>query len=621
MLRMKSISVRIAVNAAVLVLIICIGIGMLAYKNGSSAVMEEVERALLMQAKQASEYIESRFEVQLSVLEAIAARPEITSMDWETQRAVLQSEVQRLPQFLEIAIVGRDGIARYRDGTTANLGDRSYVIAALQGKNAISDLIVSRVTNSVVLMYAVPIRNNGQVVGVLIGRRDGTALSDVTDSLGFGAHGWAYVVGGNGALLAYPDRQMVLDQVNIFSDTGVLSKAGKALKDFGLGKQGVVRYSLDDGAARLVGLAPISTTGWTIAVGAMESDVLTNVYVLRTLLMGLSVLFILLGVIMAVLMGRLVARPLRQVQEVIEVVADGDLTKQVQLKARDEVGRMAIAVNRTVESMHKAMTMVQSATMELAGTSEEMAAASQEISASVEEVASTTNQFASTLDGLNANAQEVSNTVQDVSQRVVLGEQALVEIVEQVTELRNNTQTLAQEVVDLGSLSGQIGNIVNVISAIAEQTNLLALNAAIEAARAGDHGRGFAVVADEVRTLAEQSAKATAEITSLIHKIQDGISKTVTGMNVGAGNAEKALSSVSESGRILRSILEAIENTVAQVQEISSGLTQINNNGHEIASATEEQAASMEQIASSAQNLTDMGARLTELVKQFKLQA
>lgn len=618
MLKVRSIALRISFYAAALILLVCVALGVMAYWGGSSAVVEEVEQALVTQALQASEYLESRFDVNLSILEAIAARPELISMDWESQRAVLESEIKRLPQFLDLAVVTRDGIAHYRDGSIADLGDRAYVRAAFNGERAVSDLIISRVTNSAVFMYAVPISENGEVRGALIARRAGTALSDVTDSLGFGDNGWAYIINQEGALLAYPERELVLDQVNLFTHQA-FSGAGRAIQHFGLGRAGVIRYALDDGEVRLVGLAPIPSTGWTIAVGALESEILTNVQGLRVLITAASALALGLGVLVAVVLGRQVANPLKRVQTVIEAVADGDLTQEVQVHSADEVGRVAAALNRTVNRMRDAISLVHSATVELSGTSAEMAAASQEVSASVEEVASTTNQFASHLHSLNQKAQAVGGTVQNVSEQAVQGEQALEEIVVQMTELRRGTQDLADEVGDLGALSEQIGRIVGVISGIADQTNLLALNAAIEAARAGEHGRSFAVVADEVRKLAEQSAQAAAEITGLIAQIQGGIAGTVTGMQDGADRAERALTKVSESARVLRTMLAAVENIAQQVQEITSGLGEINNSGHEIASATEEQAASMEQIASSAQSLTDMGTRLSELVQHFKL--
>ena len=580
--------------------------------------MAEVETALQLQAVEASHYLESRFETQLAILETIAARPEMKGMDWRQQRPILQTEIQRLPEFLSFGVVDRNGTARYDDGSTAQLGDRDYIIKALGGKSAVSDVIISRVTNSMVLMYAVPIKNNGQVVGVLIGRRDASALSEITDRLGFGDHGWAHVLGVDGTVYAHPNRSYVLEQRSIFADTG-LATVGRALRQLGWGKTGVVRYSLDD-EVRLTGLAPVASTGWMIGIGALESDVLANVNRFQSFLLWVSLIFISLGIAIAITLGRQIAHPLQQTQLVIEGVAGGDLTKTVTVRSQDEVGKVAAALNTTIDSIRRIIAMVTNTTDELANASAQMAAASQEVSASVEEVASTTNEFSSTLETMNDNAQSVSQVVQEISSQAAEGETAIYDIVNQMGSLRDNTQQLAEEVPNLGALSGEIGNIVEMISALAEQTNLLALNAAIEAARAGEHGRGFAVVAEEVRKLAEQAASSTGEITSLIGQIQGVIDSTVTGMKEGASQTEKALDTVNRSGKILHGILEAVNGIVEQVQGISSSLEQINVGGHEIASATEEQAASMAQVASSAQTLTDLGSQLQELVEHFKLE-
>jgi methyl-accepting chemotaxis protein len=193
------------------------------------------------------------------------------------------------------------------------------------------------------------------------------------------------------------------------------------------------------------------------------------------------------------------------------------------------------------------------------------------------------------------------------------------EILEQMEALQENTQRMAKDVSGLGSLSDEIGTIVNTISAIADQTNLLALNAAIEAARAGEHGRGFAVVADEVRRLAEQSSTATTDIESLIGQIQSGIAATVSGMIEGSTKTDVALDNVNQSSKILNSILGAVEEIERQVEEFTAGLEQVNSGGHGIASAAEEQAASMQEVAVSAQSLMDMGAKLQELIRHFKL--
>lgn len=619
MYKIKSIALKISIYIGLLVLIICAGLGFLAYNNGSSAVLAEIEHALIMQAEEASRYLESRFEVQLTLLEAIAERPEIKNMDWKEQQSIILAEAKRLSQFLALGVVDRNGLARYSDGSTAELGDRDHIIKALAGKPVVSDLITSRIDNSLVLMYAVPIKNNGQVVGVLVGRQDGTMLSDVTDRLGYGDNGWAYIFHQDGTVYAHPDRNYILDHANIFTETGILANVGRAVRELGVGNTGAVGFTLNN-TARLSGLAPIPSTGWVIGVVALESDVLENVNQLRIFLILISVALFVLGIIAAIVIAKQIAHPLQEVQKVVESIADGDLTITAQVKSRDEVGKVAEALNATIVSVSKAMGLVSNATDELAGTSQQMAAASQEVSASIEEVASTTNQFSSALDMMNSNAQSMGETVQNISHQAAQGENAIEDIVKQMNGLHDNTQNMSGNIAKLGTLSNEIGKIVAVISAIADQTNLLALNAAIEAARAGEHGRGFAVVADEVRKLAEQSSAATSEITSLISQIQDGISSTVSGMDNSTNQTAQAMDSVNESGQILRSILRAVEGIVGQVQEISAGIEETNSGGHEIASATEEQAASIQQVASSAQDLTDMGLKLQELVRHFKLQ-
>lgn len=614
----KGIALRIGAFVGVLVLIISAALGILAYYRGSSAVIKQVEQALIMQAEEAVEYLETRFQVQLTALQAIAARPEISSMDWTVQRPVLQSEVDRVGLYLALGVVDLTGQARYTDGTTANLSDRDYVLRALAGKPAISDLLVSRVDNSLVLMYAVPIADNGKIVGALIGRRDGTALTEITDRLGFGERGWAIILNSDGTLFAHPNRQYVLDQRNLFTDQANLAEAGAAIKELGVGNTGVVRYNLD-GTRRIVGFAPAKSTGWMIGVGAMEADVMGDVRDLRIFFALAASACLVVGVLGAVLLARQIAQPLQRVQDVIEAASLGDLTLSAEVSSKDEIGSVAQAVNRTMNSMKEMLGLITSSTANLVQTSERLAATAQEVSASVEEVASTTNAFSATLDTMNRSAQEVNEAVHGVSRQAASGTEAIANIVRQMQTLRGNTQSLARDVADLGALSGEIGNIVNTIGAIAEQTNLLALNAAIEAARAGEHGRGFAVVAEEVRKLAEEASAASKNIEQLIRQIQSGIAAIVRGMNDSSTQAETALENVNQSSEILGSILRAVEEIQREVKAFTGGLDQINSGGHEIASATEEQAASMQEVANSAQVLQTMGARLKELVEQFKI--
>ncbi len=586
----KGIAFKISVFVGILLLIICSGLGMFAHTKGSSAVMKQVEFALIDEVKEAAEYVESRFETHLSILETIAARPEIKGMDWATQRPVLQEEWERLGTYLAIGVVEPSGFARYTDDSTANLGDRDHVIKAFQGQSVVSDVLVSRVDGSLVIMFAVPIKNNDQVVGVLIGRLDGEMLSAIVDRLGFGENGGANILGADGTIFAHPNRDYVLDQRNPLTDTSDLAGYGEAIRALGVGNTGIVSY-YHDGITRITALTPMESTGWLIGVGANEADVLVDIIELRSSLLTVSVFFIVLGIVVAIFFAGQFAKPLQQVQAVIEAVAEGDLTQEVRIKSNDEVGAVANALNETVRRIRDVLGLTSDTAVRLADISGETAAASQEISASIEEVASTTNQFSSTLDTMNNNSEAMSDTARGVSEQATDGAKAIEDIVKQVQSIRNNTQSLVKDVSSLGSMSDEIGSIVDAISQIADQTNLLALNAAIEAARAGDHGQ-----------------------------IQNGISTAVSGMDSGAAEADQALKNVNHSSEIINNILLAVEKIDEQVEEFSAGLTEVNIGGHEIASATEEQAASMQQVATSAQNLSELGSRLRKLVEHFKVE-
>ena len=614
----RSIAGRISFSVGVLILIICWGLGFLAYLRGSSAVINQVEEALLMQAEEAAYYVESRIATHLSTLEAIAARPDIQSMDWSVQQPVLQSELKRLGIYEALSVVYPNGDAMHDDGTVVNVGDRDYVQRAFSGTSTVSDLIVNRATGTVVFGIVAPIKVDDQVVGVLMARASAVSLSEITDRLTFGESGAAFVVSRDGTILAGPVREYVLQQRNVFTDTAELAPIGQAIQELGIGNAGIARYSYM-GDTQITGFAPMPQTGWMIGIGALEAEVLEDVVDLMHSMVLISIGFVAVGIVVSVVVARMIAAPLIQQKTVVEGIAEGDFTQTVPVKTSDEVGALGRALNQTVESMRHALGLTSETTDKVKITSEELAAAAEEVSASIEEVASVTNQFSSTLDDMNSNAQKMNAKVQEISQQVTGGTRAIENITVQMNSLRDNIQRMALEVGELGALSMQIGNIAGLIEDIAEQTNLLALNAAIEAARAGEHGRGFAVVADEVRKLAEQSSEATTEIGSLINQIQARISTAVSDMSAGSNQADQAILRVNESSDLLHNILGVVEEIMNQITEFSAALKQLNVGGHEVASATEQQAAAIEEVASSAQDLTEMSTRLRELVDRFKL--
>ncbi|MGE5560573.1 MAG: methyl-accepting chemotaxis protein [Chloroflexota bacterium] len=283
-------------------------------------------------------------------------------------------------------------------------------------------------------------------------------------------------------------------------------------------------------------------------------------------------------------------------------------------------------------------------------------------SAAVDEMIHVINNVAGQTEALAAAAGEATRAAAD-------GGQAVERVIHGMVNIQATVTRAGDKVQDFGTLSDQIGAIIDVIDDIAGQTNLLALNAAIEAARAGEHGKGFAVVADEVRKLAERSSGATKQIAGLITNIRSGIEEVSAAMKEGIGEVEAGALLAREAGDALNQMLTFVQRTEEQVLGISAAARQMTGAGDEVATVmreisqvidasvammnemsssgaavaravdeiarvsetnaanaeevsatTEEQSATLEEVRASAVAMTEAAQRLTEILKRFKIE-
>lgn len=631
---LANMSIGRKITGAVILMLITVtlGIGFLTYNQAQYAIKKQLSETAPEMAEDGAMYVENKLDHMRITADGIAGQEAIRSMDWARQVTVLVSETKRL-NFLGMGIIHPDGVAHYPDGSTADLKDRGYFQQAMSGRTVFSDVIISRVTNSPVMMLASPIAGPGrQVEAVLLIRLDANWLSEVTDRIGFGDGGYSYVIDSKGVLIAHKNRDFVIQQKNFIEEAKThpeFTKLAEMFQKMIKGETGFDEYPFM-GSERFFGYAPIGGTTWSIAVGAYKKQVLRHVYAMRLPLALFSFVILLGGIFISVLFSRSLVKPIQETITMLKDISEGrgDLTKRLQAKTRDEIGDMARYFNNFIEKLQAMISSITGNAQTVASSAEKLSTVSTQIVANAEQmnsqtatVASATEQATTNINTISSSAEEISNSVNSVSSAIEEMSATLNEVSKSCQkELRiaveaNKHAANSKDVMDrLGDAAKSIGKIVDMINDIADQTNLLALNATIEAASAGDAGKGFAVVANEVKELAKQTARAT-----------DEIQKQIEGMQSNTESARKAILEVTrvieEVNVISQTIVSAVEEQSVTINEIAKNVNHVSAGTQDVARNVAESAKGLSEVSMTIGNVSNVVSDTTRGITQVNSSA
>jgi methyl-accepting chemotaxis protein len=314
-----------------------------------------------------------------------------------------------------------------------------------------------------------------------------------------------------------------------------------------------------------------------------------------------SIVLLAVGLALALGVGMMVARQivrsLGRVQEVCRALADGDLTRTTALTSRDEPGQMGQALDTAMVRLRETVSTIDGSAGSLAGAAEQMSNVAMQIAASAEEtsaqaqtVSAAAEEISRSVDSVSAGSEEMGAAIREISQNAA----EAAKVASEAVDLASSTSATMNK---LGESSAEIGNVIKVITAIAEQTNLLALNATIEAARAGEAGKGFAVVASEVKDLAQETARATEDISRRVETIQ--------------ADTGGAVSAIEQITTVIARISDFQTTIASAVEEQTATTGEMNRNVTEAATGTGDIAQNITGVAESAR-LTSEGVTQTQ---------
>jgi methyl-accepting chemotaxis protein len=502
-----------------------------------------------------------------------------------------------------------------------------YLVTKRAGREGISEPYKWTASGKTVMLTSltVPIRHNGIVVGVAGIDLSLNSLQEQFSKIKVFETGYLSLISNTGLYVSHPNPER-LGHILLKTDSWAEPFMGKIQSGEGFATKNH-STSLGEDVGRVCEPVEIgkATTPWAVMVSVPMSKVLEKAKGIQYIAMAIG------AVAMAILMTTIffivngITGPIRKGVAFAEAMASGDFSQSLEVKQKDEVGKLVDSLNNMTSSIGGMINEISSGVETLSSSSTELASISAEMSQGANETSEQSGAVAAAAEEMSASMVSIAAAMEQASTNVSMVASASEEMTSTITEVAKNTEsastiagsavfqakTASDKIAELGAAARDIGKVTETITNISEQTNLLALNATIEAARAGDAGKGFAVVAAEIKELARLTSEATNDIREKIVGIQQATSVSVESI----GAITKIIDDIND---ISVTIATAIEEQSVTTQEIagnvaqaSQGLAEISENVAQSSRVSEEITTDISEVSRQSMEMTNSSSTVS----------
>ena len=635
------LSTKISIVFSLTIFILVYIIGTEACLYSYSSTISLVEKNSRSSAKTTARDIEALLQNYKNI--AKASGSDITLIG-NVPNEVRVKKVEQLAKqygFTSGNLLNKKGVS-IKDGT--DFSDRDYVKAALNGKTNISDVTLSKYTNTYGISIAAPLISSGRIIGVVYYRADVDFMNDIVKHISVGQGSYAYILDENNNVIAHKNEKYIMndkykEMIPKDIKNCISSQNGSMTCSYG-GDKYICGYSKID-----------KTANWRVVIASPESAYNSDILRFVKKLVISDIIALIVAIIVALIIARVISRPIVRVKNLLSALAQGDLSVQLNdTKNKDELGILqnsAVSLNRMLSDMltqsgdvlskMAAYDLTSEDMREYPGKFNELAASinsikailsnmilniqnssvnvdggSKQLAEAASMLSEGTMAQASSLQKLVTDVENVAQNINANSDKTIFVNESLGNLDSEIKDGDQKMQELSNVVRTVEEMSEDIKKIVNTIDGIAFQTNILALNASVEAARAGESGKGFAVVAQEIGTLATKSSDASKKTAELIEKCIKGIESAKEYADITSDSLAKI---VSDSNNIANAFDEMSKANEIQAKNANDIRNEIEN----ISQVVQSNTATAQQTAASTEVLSEQAAALKDMTGRFKV--